>query len=79
MRPYTGNKVIYLFDNVGTFLKKSPLNSPLASSKTYGQLTPPIRTSCRVIQRIIFEWEYSPAFRPQITGNKVIKTMIQGI
>ena len=29
------------FDNVGTFLKKSPLDSPLASSKTYGQLTHP--------------------------------------
>ena len=49
----------FFFNNVATFLKKSPLDSPLASSKTYGQLTPPARTSCQVIQRIIFEWEYS--------------------
>uniref|UniRef100_A0A2N9GEV5 Uncharacterized protein n=1 Tax=Fagus sylvatica TaxID=28930 RepID=A0A2N9GEV5_FAGSY len=33
---------------IGTFLKKSPLDSPLASSKTYGQLTPLARTSCRM-------------------------------
>ncbi len=51
---------IYFFDNIGTFLKKSPLDSPLTSSKTYRQLTPPARTNCRVIQRIIFEWGYSP-------------------
>jgi hypothetical protein len=43
----------FFFDNVETFLKKSPLDSPLASSKTYGQLTPPARTSCRVIQCFI--------------------------
>jgi len=29
---------IYIFDNMGIFLKKSPLDSPLVS-KTYGQLT----------------------------------------
>ena len=30
----------FFFITYGTFLKKSPLNSPLAS-KTYGKLTPP--------------------------------------
>ena len=43
----------FFFDSVETFLKKSPLDSPLPSSKTYGQLTPPTKTSCRVIQCFI--------------------------
>ena len=43
----------FFFNNVETFLKKSPLDSPLGSSKTYGQLTPPAKTSCRVIQCFI--------------------------
>ena len=35
---------------------RSPLvcDSPLASSKIYGQLTPPVRNSCRIIQITIF-------------------------
>ena len=69
----------FFFDNVEAFLKKNPLVSPLASSKTYGQLTPPARTSCQVIQRIIFEWEYSPPSglkSPLLTNHDQLKLVI---
>ena len=41
----------------GTFLKKSPLESSLAS-KTYGQLTAPTISSCQVIVLYCFTEAY---------------------
>ena len=48
--PLTRANIFSSFNKVENFfLKKSPLNSPLAI-KTYKQLTPHARTSCHVIQ-----------------------------
>lgn len=47
--------LLFFFDNMGTFLKKSPLSWPLAS-KTYAQLTQPSITSCHVIQGLHPWW-----------------------
>ncbi len=52
--------VLTFFDNKGTFIKNSHLDSLLVNNEIYRQLTPPARISCRVIQKTSFEWEYSP-------------------